>query len=147
MFRQAQHDRKLFWFFISSSAVIKQCFREMFRQAQHDRKQRVLVKERTFVLVFCRGDRWSPAVVDKQNVFPTHRYSNKEFFHDTPLCHSERWFFTLLCHSERSRGISRKRILSSSPRRGVSFYLGFVPRGLSSAVFLSYSPRRGITFV
>ena len=45
------------------------------------------------------------------------------------------------CHSERSRGISWKRILSSSPRRGCYYCSDFVPRGLSSAASQSTLPR------
>ena len=44
--------------------------------------------------------------------------------------------FLFCCHSERSRGISWKRILSNSPRRGCYYCSGFVPRGLSCAVTL-----------
>ena len=66
------------------------------------------------------------------SIFPRELCSAVIFYAVAPRCFDKlNMTEKKVCHSERSRGISWKRIFSSSPRQRCYCYLSIAPRGLS----------------
>ena len=107
--------------------------RGMFRQAQHDRKKGVSFRAKPRNLVetnsffFPSAGRYCCL-----SFSPRGLCSAVIFYAVAPRCFDKlNMTEKKVCHSERSRGISWKRILSSSPRQRCFCYFSIAPQGVS----------------